>query len=75
MEGLGYSSGHLFFQLSGRGSSRTSARWTVPDHELAAGAYQKGDSLAATPYYYPLRYPLDQLIETIRPLIEVHWGV
>ena len=26
------------------------------------------------PPNYPLRYPIYQLIETIRPLIEVHWG-
>ena len=27
------------------------------------------------PPNHPLRYPIYQLIETIRPLIEVHWGI
>ena len=27
------------------------------------------------PPNYPLRYPKYHLMETIRPLVEVHWGV
>ena len=34
----------------------------------------KGGSDPAPPNY-PLRYPIHQPVETIRPLIEVHWGV
>ena len=32
-------------------------------------------SILGVPPNYPLRYPLYQLPETIRPLTEVHWGV
>ena len=34
----------------------------------------KGLQAIPAPPNYPLRDPIYQLIETIRPLIEVHWG-
>ena len=43
------------------------------DQTLRKQVPQK-EGLSQHPPNYPLRYPIYQLIETIRPSIKLHWG-